>query len=194
MGAEVECSLLFADVRESTKLAETMRPAEYRRLMDRFYATAFDALVARDAFVDKFVGDEVIGIFLPAMTDGPHAREAVEAGVQLLRDTANLEAAHPIPIGIGINSGIAYVGAVGTEEHVEFTALGDIVNVAARLSAVAGAGELLVTDASMGAAGLSDDGLEHRRLELKGKSEMTDVAVLSTDVALSPLPAVPAGT
>jgi adenylate cyclase len=183
-GAEIECSLLFADVRESTALAEGMRPLEYRRLMDRFYATAFDALVARDAFVDKFVGDEVIGIFVPAMTDGLHAREAIEAGLELLRETASVEAAHRVPIGIGVNSGIAYVGAVGTEEHVEFTALGDIVNVTARLSAMARAGELLVTDASMRAAGLTDKGLERRRLELKGKSEATDVVVMVAGIAL----------
>jgi len=52
--------------------------------MDRFYATAFEVLVARDAFVDKFVGDEVIGTFIPVMTDGLHAREAIEAGRELL--------------------------------------------------------------------------------------------------------------
>ncbi|HEX2142292.1 MAG TPA: adenylate/guanylate cyclase domain-containing protein, partial [Candidatus Limnocylindria bacterium] len=65
-GAEIECTLLFADVRESTAMAEHMRPSDYRRLLDRFYATAFDILVRHDAFVDKFVGDEVIGIFVPA--------------------------------------------------------------------------------------------------------------------------------
>ena len=82
-GAEIECSLLFADVRGSTALAESMRPIEYRRLLDRFYATAFGVLVAHDAFVDKFVGDEVIGI-VPALTETLHAREAVTAAVELL--------------------------------------------------------------------------------------------------------------
>ena len=59
--------------------------------MDRFYATAFEVLVARDAFVDKFVGDEVIGIFIPVMTDGLHAREAIEAGRELLAATGHGE-------------------------------------------------------------------------------------------------------
>ena len=56
-------------MRGSTALAESMRPVEYRRLLDRFYGTAFEVLVAHDAFVDKFVGDEVIGIFVPALTE-----------------------------------------------------------------------------------------------------------------------------
>lgn len=84
-GAEIECSLLFADVRDSTPLAESMPAGQFRELLDRFYATAFEVLVAHDAFVDKFVGDEVIGIFVPAMTDGLHAREALDAGRELLR-------------------------------------------------------------------------------------------------------------
>ena len=66
---------MFADVRDSTALAASLRPAEFRRRMNRFYEAAFEALVARDAFVDKFVGDEVIGIFVPALTDGLHARQ-----------------------------------------------------------------------------------------------------------------------
>ena len=187
-GAEIECSLLFADVRESTALAETLRPAEFRRRMDRFYQTAFDVLVAHDAFVDKFVGDEVIGIFVPVMTDGLHARRAIEASREVLRATGHLEGEPWMPVGIGVNTGIAYVGAVGTDEHVEFTALGDVVNVTARLSSAARAGELLVTDAGIRAAGLTDEGLEHRRLELKGRSEATEVVVLTTGVTLTPLP------
>jgi adenylate cyclase len=178
-GAEIECSVLFADVRDSTRLAEQMRPAAYRDLMDRFYETAFDVLVEQDAFVDKFVGDEVIGIFVPVMTDGHHARAAITAGVELLRATGHAGEDPWVPVGIGVASGIAYVGAVGTAQHVEFTALGDVVNVTARLSAIAGAGELLATDAAIRAAGLEVDGRERRRLDLKGKSVATDVVVLS---------------
>lgn len=178
-GAEIECTLLFADVRGSTALAERMRPSEYRALLDRFYATAFDVLVAHDAFVDKFVGDEVIGIFVPVMTDGLHARVALEAGVQLLRATGHAGCNPWVAVGIGINTGIAYVGAVGTDEHVEFTALGDIVNVTARLSTAAAAGELLATADALHAADVAPRGLERRHVTLKGKSEMTEVFVLS---------------
>lgn len=178
-GAEIECSLLFADVRDSTGLAERMRPAEFRRLMDRFYATAFDVLVAHDAFVDKFVGDEVIGIFVPALTEALHAREAVGAGLELLAATGHASGEPWVPVGIGVNTGVAYVGAVGTKEHVEFTALGDEVNITARVATAAGTGEVLLTEGAILAAGLSDPSLERRTLALKGKSKPIQVAVVT---------------
>ncbi|MGQ0608790.1 MAG: adenylate/guanylate cyclase domain-containing protein [Chloroflexota bacterium] len=178
-GAEIECSLIFADVRDSTPLAETMRPADYRRLMDRFYETAFAVLVAHDAFVDKFVGDEVIGIFVPALTDALHARKAVDAGLEILRATGHARGDPWIPVGIGVNTGVAFVGAVGTEEHVEFTALGDVVNIAARLANAAGTGEVLATEPTVRAADLAHTRLERRTLHLKGKSTPTEVVVLS---------------
>ena len=187
-GAEIECSLIFADVRGSTTLAETMAPGAYRRLMDRFYATAVDAFVAHDAFVDKFVGDEVIGIFVPALTEQLHARQAILAGLELLAATGHATRSPWVPIGIGVNTGVAYVGAVGTEEHVEFTALGDNVNVTARLASVAGPGELLVTEAAAHAAALHEPGLGRRRLELKGRTEATDVFVLAAATRLDEVP------
>lgn len=177
-GAEIECSLLFADVRGSTTLAESMRPVEYRRLLDRFYEAAFAVLVAHDAFVDKFVGDEVIGIFVPALTDALHAREAVTATLELLERTGHRDGDPWLPVGIGVNTGVAYVGAVGTGEHVEFTALGDEVNVTARLATAAGPGEIFVTEAAFRAAQLGDRA-ERRSLLLKGRSTPTDIAVLT---------------
>lgn len=177
-GAEIECSLIFADVRGSTAMAETMAPGDYRRLMDRFYGTAVDVLVGHDAFVDKFVGDEVIGIFVPALTEVGHARQALRSGLALLDATGHGGDNPWVPVGIGVNTGVAYVGAVGTEEHVEFTALGDNVNVTARLATLAGAGELLATEATMRAAGVDAAALERRQLDLRGRSEATDVAVL----------------
>lgn len=176
-GADIECTLLFADIRGSTQLGESMSPAQFRALMDRFYTTASDILVNHEAIVDKFVGDEVIGIFVPALTDGAHARQALDAGLDLLRATGNGTDAPWAPIGIGIHSGRAYVGAVGTAEHVEFTALGDTVNVTARLASAAGRGEILLTEAAARAAGLPAQGLERRRMDLRGRSEAMTVRV-----------------
>lgn len=178
-GAEIECSLLFADIRGSTGLAEGMAARDYRSLLDRFYVTAMAVLVDHEAIVDKFVGDEVIGIFVPVLTGGEHARQAVDAGLELLRATGHGTDAPPwIPIGIGVNTGIAYVGAVGTADHVEFTALGDNVNATSRLASAASAGELLVSDSTVAAVGLDVASAEHRQLELRGKSEPFGVVVL----------------
>lgn len=180
-GAEIECSLLFADVRGSTGLAEAMPARDYRALLDRFYKTSMSVLVEHEAIVDKFVGDEVIGIFVPALTGGEHARQAVDAGLELLGATGQGTDAPWIPVGIGVNTGIAYVGAVGTAEHVEFTALGDAVNVTARLASAAGPGELLVSDSTADAIGLTDVSLERRQLDLRGRTEATGVVVLHAD-------------
>ncbi len=177
-GAEVECSLLFADVRGSTPLAETLSPRAFNRLMGRFYDTAFGVLVTHDAFVDKFVGDEVIGIFVPSLAGAAHAERAIEAARALLRATGHLDAAGPwVPVGAGVSTGIAYVGSIGEGPDAELTAMGDIVNTTARLSSVAGAGEVLVTAAAAAAAHLPGR-LDHRSLQLKGKSEPTEVVAL----------------
>jgi len=186
-GAEVECTFFFADIRGSTRLAETMRANEFRTLLDRFYATAADALVAHEAIVDKFVGDEVVGIFVPALAGTGHARRAIDAGIALLVATGNDGDAPSVPIGIGVNTGTAYVGTVGTADHVEFTALGDAVNVTARLASAAGQGELLVTEAAAEAAAFPVAGLERRQLDLRGKTAATDVIVVTVaNQAVSP--------
>jgi len=177
-GAEIECSFLFADVRDSTPLAESMRPAAFRGLMDRFFKAASKVLIDHDAVVDKFVGDEVIGIFIPALTGELHASRAIDAGRALLTVTGNDTDQPWVRVGAGVNTGVAYVGAVGEGDLVELTALGDPVNVTARLASEAAAGELLVTAAAAASAHLADAGLEHRSLALKGKSKPTEVVVL----------------
>ena len=178
-GAEIECTLLFADIRGSTQLAESMASKDFRAHLDHFYVTAADILVDHDAIVDKFAGDEVIAIFVPALTRGNHASQAIDAGTELLRATGHQTDAPWVPIGIGVNTGPAYVGAVGTAEHVEFTALGDAVNVTARLASLAAAGEILVTEATAREAAAVFEGRERRRLDLRGRSEATDVVVLT---------------
>jgi len=178
-GAEIECSLLFADVRGSTAMAERLPPKEFNRRMGRFYDTATAVLVDHDAYVDKFVGDEIIGIFVPAMATEAHAEQAIDAARELLMQTGHGEPNGPwVPVGVGVNTGIAYVGSVGEGHDTELTAMGDAVNITARLASVANAGEVLVTLSAASAAALPTDALEHRSLELKGKSEATEVVVL----------------
>lgn len=178
-GAEIECSLLFADVRGSTGIAERMSATDFRHLMDRFYRVSSAVLYEQDGIIDKYVGDEVVAIFIPALTQDAHAGRAVAAATALLKATGHGEPGGPwLPVGAGIASGVAYVGAVGTGEHVEFTALGDIVNTAARLAGAAGPGEVLVTIPALERANIESGGLERRSLDLKGKSVEVEVAVL----------------
>jgi adenylate cyclase len=135
--------------------------------------------MAHDAIVDKFVGDEVIAIFLPSMAGPGHAQHAIEAAEALLRATGHDDAKGPwVPVGAGVNTGVAFVGSIGEGMDADMTALGDVVNTTARLASAAAAGEILVTDGAMASAGMSSDRLERRSLALKGKTEATDVHVL----------------
>jgi adenylate cyclase len=178
-GAEIECSLLFADVRGSTSMAETMTPFQFRSLMGRYYDGASEVLFRHNAIVDKFVGDEVIAIFVPAFAGARHAAVAVEAARDLMRATGQGSSSGPwVPIGIGIDTGIAFVGSVGEGMDAELTAMGDVVNVTSRLASEASAGEILVERRSAEAAGLPTTRMEARVLELKGKSNPTEVIVV----------------
>jgi len=168
-GAEVELSMLFADVRGSSKLARQMPTWDFTRLMNRFYQVSKDVLVEGDAIIEKFVGDEVVALFLPLMTGPGHARRAVETAEALLRATGHRDHEDPwVPLGAGVHTGTAFVGVVGTKGSSEFTALGDPVNIAAHLAGQAAAGEILVTHATAEAAGMMRDPLERRHVSLKG--------------------------
>lgn len=179
-GAEVEVTMLFVDVRGSTTLAEKMNATEFSHLMNRFYDAAINVLVHADAFIDKLVGDEVTALFIPGFAGKAHARRAVDAGQALLRVTGYGEPGGPwVPIGVGVHTGIAYVGSIAgaSGASTDFTALGDNVNITARLASKAGPGEVLVSEATCNAARIETGGLERRELELKGKSESVSVRV-----------------
>jgi adenylate cyclase len=178
-GAELDASFLFADVRGSTAMAEKITPTEFRRQLHRFYEVAARVLVAHDGIVDKFVGDEVVGMFIPALTHAEHAARAIAAARALLVATGHDDRGGPwIPIGIGVGTGIAFVGSVGEPPITALTALGDIVNTTARLASAAATGEILVLNpAAASVPGL--EGAEQRELQLKGKAEPTIVSVLT---------------
>ena len=179
-GAEITLSMLFADVRGSTMLAEQMSAREFSHLMNRFYSVASHVLIQSDAMVDRLMGDEAIGLFIPGFSGPEHPRRAIEAAQELLRLTGHLDSKGPwLPVGVGVHTGQAFVGVVGEEESaMDFTALGDHVNITARLASQAGAGEILISDAAYSAAKLTSQNLEYRKLDLKGKSEPIGVHVL----------------
>ncbi len=177
-GAEVDISVLFADIRGSTGIAERTTAGEFRRLVQQFYHRAAKAIDASDGVIDKFLGDGIMVLFIPVMTGEMHARRAIEAGEAVLRAVAAPElVAGGVRVGAGIHTGAAFVGTVGSAEKLDFTALGDTVNVAARLGSDAGAGELLVSAAAWRAAGRTENA-ERRELTVKGRTEPLEVVVL----------------
>jgi adenylate cyclase len=168
-GAEIDVTMLFADVRGSSKLARQMPVFEFSRLMNRFYHVSREVLIEHDAIIEKFVGDEIVGLFIPFMAGTEHVKRAVEAAEALFRATGHGSPEGPwVPLGAGVHTGSAFVGMVGENESSDFTALGDPVNIAAHLASQAAIGEILLTDPVIEGAGMLDAGLERRHVLLKG--------------------------
>jgi adenylate cyclase len=174
-GAEVDVAVLFADVRGSTGIGEHAVAADFASLLNRFYATATRTLLRYDAVIDKLIGDEVMAFFVPGISGPDYRRRAVEAGLELLRAVGYGRAERPwLSVGVAVNAGVAYVGNVGGAV-IDFTALGDPVNVAARMQELAAGGELLVT------AGIADEFVApapRRTMALRGRERPLDAFVL----------------
>jgi adenylate cyclase len=172
-GAEIELTLLFADVRGSTELATAISATEFGRVLNRFYGIAAKAIESTGGSVDKYLGDGVFALFIPGFSGADHAARAIGAAREILSATAHMtqldEAGGSLPVGIGVHTGPAYVGVLGQAgDLTDFTALGEAVHVTERLSGVASARELLVSDAALAASGEPSEGWTRRELELKG--------------------------
>jgi adenylate cyclase len=178
-GAEVELTSLFADVRGSTQLAEKLGATGIHDVMDRFYSEGVEALIRGDALIERFMGDQIVGYFVPGYAGREHAKRALESGLDVLRLTGNAGTVVPwLPVGVGVHTGTAFMGTVGRAGGLlELTALGEDVNIAARLASEAAAGELVCSEVAFRAAGL-DLVSEQRSLTLKGVSEPVPVRVV----------------
>lgn len=177
-GADIELTVLFSDVRDSVGLAERLGPAAYSALIDRYYHVAMTAVINANGIADRFVGDAMLGLFIPGMTGPDHTGAALNAAREIVTGTG-----HPqipwIAAGVAVHRGVAFLGGVGEEGQLhDFTALGDPVNIAARLASSAGSGEILVSVDAVAATRLNATALEHRSLELKGKAQPLEVVVL----------------
>ncbi len=183
-GVELEISMLFVDVRGSTTIAESMSPEAFGKLITKFYKSVTEVFYKNYGFVEKLLGDEVAGFFVPGFAGEGHASVAIETGRQIMRALGYRKSSSKpwIPAGIGINTGVAYVGSMHSEGDISnISMLGDSVNITARLTSQAGVGEILISEAARQAAGLDQTGLNPKTLKLKGKSE--DVSAWALNVS-----------
>lgn len=175
-GAEIPLTLLFADIRGSSGLAESLGTAQFTALISRFYNTVTDVLIGYSALIDRLIGDEVVALFVPVLNGQKHAESAMKAAQAILNATGHNSPEGPwVPIGIGVHTGMAFVGAVGKAGISDITALGDDVNLTARLAAAASTGEILLTESTRAATNLDTATLQPRTLDLKGRSTPVDV-------------------
>lgn len=176
-GADVDIAVLFADVRGSTNLGERLGDVAFAALMNQFYRVATEVLLSFEATIDKLVGDEVMALFIPGFSGLQYRRLALRAAEHLVQAMGYGEPGGPwLPLGVGVHGGLAFVGSFGSSGVTDFTALGDTVNIAARLRAEAAAGEIVVSEALYHAAG--GDAAERRTLLVRGKTEPLEVRIM----------------
>lgn len=147
-----EVSILFADICGFTSISETKKPEEVSEFLSHFFSCAVDAIFAHGGTLDKFIGDAVMAFFGAPIKQPDHAERAVRAGLTMrsLVEQWNAERAKAglprVNIRVGINSGPAVAGNVGTEKRVDYTVLGSSVNIASRLeSGVAKPGQVVIS-------------------------------------------------
>lgn len=157
-GSKRDLAVMFIDIRGSTGIAERSEPAAFAALLAGFRRVVDTAVSAHGGVVDKFIGDGALVLFGVLPTERDAARRAIDCARALLERMSAFERSHPdVRAGIGVHFGPVFVGVVGDGERVEFTALGEPVNITARIEKATKelACRLLVTQAALDAAGAS---------------------------------------
>jgi len=168
-------SMLFVDVRGSTALSEQMSPMDFSRLINRFYVDSTNAIIEEDGLVEKLAGDSVAAFWGEGFAGPDYIQRTLKVAQKILK----MMTVQQIPIGIGVHAGVAYFGSMGTANGlVDIAAIGDEVNLAARLASKAAAGEIIVSEQALEKAGVDGSELASRYLELKGISAPVPVRVL----------------
>ncbi|MGB7873181.1 MAG: adenylate/guanylate cyclase domain-containing protein [Anaerolineales bacterium] len=174
-GAEVEMSMLFADVRGSTALSEQLSPMDFQKLINRFYVGATNVIAGEHGLVEKLAGDAVAAFWGAGFAGKNYVERTIRAAQKIRK---NMEAQN-IPVGIGVHAGVAYFGAMGSEDGLaDISAIGDEVNATARIASKAAAGEILVSEVALKQTNIDASKFESRVLELKGISEQVSVRVM----------------
>lgn len=178
-GHDMEVGVLFADIRGFTAWSSSQEASVVAERVTEFYDLAGRVLMQGDALIE-FVGDQVMALYLPSFPSlREHTSDAMlAAGKRLVREVQLDEGADPLRIGVGMNLGIASIGNVRKGGQKGFTAVGDVVNTAARLQGAAGPGEIVIAEAVIENLNRPPENVEKRVLEVKGKSEALPVRVL----------------
>jgi len=172
-----EVTILFADIRSFTTITERMAAEDVVSMLNQFFGTMVDIIFRNNGILDKFVGDELMAVFglIPSENSAPH--DAIKAAIEMQDATEDLmkvrteQDKETFEVGIGINTGSAIVGNVGSENRMDYTVIGDTVNVAARLEQIAKGGEIIIGgqtyDQTQGRFHIQEKG----KLSVKNKTE-----------------------
>lgn len=171
-------TLLFSDIRGFTTLSESRRPEEVVEILNRYFSKQVDVIFRHGGTVDKFIGDAIMAFWGAPVDDPRHAQNAVKAALEMgrvvdeFRATLPGELSREFDIGIGVHTGPAVVGFIGSENKLDYTAIGDSVNLASRIEgATKGIARVLVSEATRAACGADFGFTDRGSFKAKGKSE-----------------------
>jgi PAS domain S-box-containing protein len=171
-GLRKTVSLLHADVRSYTTVVETLPPEEAMQMLLRYHGAAVAALRALGATLDRFIGDSLLAFWNAPNPQAQHPRLALSGALAL--QAAARAVGNELAYGVGVHTGDVVVGNLGTSEFMNYTAVGDAVNVAARLQSAAAAGEVLCSAAALAQAGGGVRTTHLGELAVKGRAQPVD--------------------
>jgi class 3 adenylate cyclase len=172
-GSVVEVTALFADLRGFTSFSEGVPPAEIVRMLNRYHGAAVPYILDNGGTIVQFVGDALLALFNAPARQPDHARRAVRAALDMQRAVEEIAAGEPDwpRLRVGANTGPALVGNIGSETLRGFNAMGDAVNVAARLQAIAEPGRVVIGEATLQALGGTASVEPLGELTVKGRQQ-----------------------
>ncbi|HLF55030.1 MAG TPA: adenylate/guanylate cyclase domain-containing protein [Candidatus Nanoarchaeia archaeon] len=172
-GIEREVTALFADIRGFTAMSEKMTPHQVIEVLNHYFGDMTDKVFANDGTLDKFIGDALFALWGTPLADKEHAYKAVKCALEIQETlkTRHAKGIPPINLGIGICSGPAVIGNMGSSQRQEFTAIGDTINIASRLSGVSSGGQIIITESTYKHIKDKVDVKKLEPLKVKGKEK-----------------------
>lgn len=176
-GRKIPATVMFTDIRGFTSLSEKIPPEQVVGLLNDHFTTVTEIILRHGGHVDKFIGDAVLAVFGALMEYDDHAERAVRAAVTLQATLTKGENAggQNLRIGIGINTGEVIAGNIGSQQRMEYTVIGDTVNLASRLTGIAESGEIIISNATFEAVSAKIKSKKLEPVTVKGKSEPIEI-------------------
>jgi adenylate cyclase len=180
-GVNQEVAVMFADIRGFTPMSENLEPERVVEILNEYFTRVTDVIFDNGGTLDKYIGDAVMAVYGAPISKGNDAKNAVNSAIQIQRLLIELNrdaAARNWPelrVGIGINTGTAVAGNIGSPKRLDYTVVGDTVNTAQRLMANAEAGQILISESTAATLGGSYDLERLPELKVKGRSEAVPV-------------------
>jgi class 3 adenylate cyclase len=174
-------TVLFSDIRNFTRISESLPPDKLVYLLNEYFTEMAKIIFENQGSLDKYIGDAIVAVFGSLIPLENSSQTAIQASIQMMKELSSLNArwknkyGFPMDIGIGINTGEVFLGNIGSPERMEFTVIGDTVNIASRFSDLAKAGQILVTKETLSNLGPEIKYTELLPTEVKGKTGKLEV-------------------